>query len=177
MWTSTSSILINNNKGSLFITPTPNQNFPSKHVYNTWEKPKHKTLNYNKQSHSPSNLNTKNELVLIVEPNANPDATPFARRIFNSAPNAGNNRETPVTAVSVNEERSKKTKEIHGKNKYKATKWKSASLISPDDGPPTIPVFPGNGKYCDKAHYRLNTTRVFNALRCDQAVQIVCERL
>lgn len=57
-----------------------------------------------------------------MEPNANPDVTPFARRIFNSAPNAGNNRETPVTAVSVNEERSKKTKEIHGKNKYKATK-------------------------------------------------------
>lgn len=86
--------------------------------------------NYNKQSHLTSNLNRTNELALFVAPNANPDAIPFAQRIFNSTlPNAGNNRETPVTAVSVNEERS--TKNFREGNKKKRQQSETQPSLFP----------------------------------------------
>ncbi|CAG9562456.1 unnamed protein product [Danaus chrysippus] len=78
---------------------------------------------------------------------------------------------TPVTAVSVNEEESTKNFPCSGKKKQQSETQPSLFPLAMSR---RSRFYPGNGKYCDKAHYRLNTSRDFNALFCDQAVSISC---
>lgn len=133
-----------------------------------------KTITYGSKKFSTRNQLKHKEQTPIrahcCKQNANPDVSPFTRLYLIQEPRCNNRAQNTGNCKCKRRGKYEKFPPPEKKNTKKKQSETLPSCLPyfPWRYPPTNPSFPGNGKYCDKAHYRLNTSRYFNVFCRDQ---------